>query len=63
FADVDHVELREKRTQNATFWRVRVRLTNSRKIDLGPQACDIDADLVAARVATVIGKPVRHVLR
>ena len=63
FADVDHVELREKRTENATFWRVRVRLANSRSIDLGPQPSDIDADLIAARVATVVGKPVRHVVR
>ena len=62
FSDVDHVELRERRTKNHTFWRVRVRLTNSRSIDLGPQASDIDADLAAAHVATVVGKPVRHVV-
>lgn len=63
FADVNHVELRETRTKNYTFWRVRVHLTNSRSIDLGPQASDMDADLAAAHVATVVGKPVRHVIR
>jgi hypothetical protein len=63
FADVDHVEIREKRTKNHTFWRVRVRLSSLRSIDLGVQASQVDAGIAAAHVATVLGKPVRHVIR
>jgi hypothetical protein len=63
FADVDHVEVREKRTHNHTFWRVRVCLTSLRSIDLGVQASQVDAGIAAAHVSTVLGKPVRHVIR
>jgi len=63
FAEVQHVELLERRSRNHTHWRVRVCLSGSRRIDLGVQRADIDADLAAARVATALGKPVRHVVR
>lgn len=64
FADVSHVELLERRGENRyRYWTVRVHLTNGRRIFLGRESDDVEADLAAAHVATVLGKPVKHVVR
>ena len=63
FAEMDHVEIREKRTRNYVFYRVVLCLNRSRRIDLGPQRSQIDASTMAADIATVIDKPVRVVVR
>ena len=64
FADVDHVEILEKRTtHNFVFYRVTLRLNRSRNIDLGTQRSQIDASTMAADIARAIDKPVRVVVR
>jgi hypothetical protein len=63
FADVDHVEILEKRAVNYVFYRVILRLKRSRNMDLGPQRSQIDASTMAADIARVIDRPVRVVVR
>lgn len=64
FSTVSHVELRERRAQDRfRFWELRVHRTAGRPIFLGREFDDLEADLVAARVATALGKPVKHVVR
>jgi len=64
FADVSHVELLERRGRRGfRYWEVRVHLANGHRIFLGRESDDVEADLAAARVAMVLGKPVRHVVR
>lgn len=64
FADVSHVELLEWRGERKyRYWVVRVHLASGRSIFLGRESDDVEADLAAARVATVLGKPVKHVVR
>ena len=63
FADMDHVEILERRTRNYVFYRVSLCLARSRKIDLGAQGSGIDASTMAARISTAIDKPVQVVVR
>ena len=63
FAEMDHVEILERRTRNFVFYRVSLRLNRSGKIDLGTQGSGLDASAMAASIATVIDKPVRVVVR
>jgi len=63
FAEIDHVEILEKRARNFVSYRVSLCLKRSRKIDFGTQRAGIDASDMAARIATVIDKPVRVVVR
>lgn len=64
FADVSHVELLEHRGQKPhRYWALRVHLADGRRIFLGRESDDVQADLAAARVATVLGKAVKHVVR
>lgn len=64
FADVSHVELLERRgTDRFRYWSVWVQRIQGRPILLGREHDDVEADLAAARVATALGKPVKHVVR
>ena len=63
FADVDHVEIVEKRAERFVFYRVILRLKRSRNMDLGTQRSQIDASTMAADIARVIDKPVRVIVR
>lgn len=64
FADVSHVELLERRATGVErSWSVRVHRNQGRPIFIGRERNDVEADLAAARVATVLGKPVKHVVR
>jgi hypothetical protein len=64
FADVSHVELLERRGERRyRYWVVRVHLADGRRVFLGRESDDVEADLAAARVATVLGKPVKHVVQ
>lgn len=64
FADVSHVELLEHRLQRSErFWVVRVHRKQGWPILIGRDRNDVEADLAAARVATVLGKPVKYVVR
>lgn len=63
FASVSHVELLERRaTDGFRYWAVRVQRAQGRPILLGRERNDVEADLAAARVATALGKPVKHVV-
>lgn len=64
FADLSHVEIFERRGEDGyRLFTLRVRRTSGRPIFLGRERDDGEADRAAARVATVIDKPVRHVVR
>jgi len=64
FAQVSHVELIEHRGEKPyRHWALRVHLAGGRRIFLGRDSSDVEADVAAARVATVLGKPVKHVVR
>jgi hypothetical protein len=64
FAEVSHVELLERRGQKPyRYWAVRVHLINGRRVFLGRESDKTEADLAAARVASVLGKPVKHLVR
>jgi hypothetical protein len=64
YAALSHVELRERRAQDRfRVWELRICRAEGRPIFLGRETDDLEADLVAARVATAIGKPVKHVVR
>jgi hypothetical protein len=64
FAQVSHVELLELRGEKPyRYWTLRVHLTGGRRIFLGRDSSDVDADLAAARVATAVAAPVKHVVR
>jgi len=63
FAGVSHVELLERRAQyKHRHWTLSVRLINGRRIVLGREINDVEADLAAAHVATALGKPVKHLV-
>jgi hypothetical protein len=64
FADVSHVERLERRaTDRFRYWAVRMQRNRGQPILLGRERSDVEADLAAARVATALGKPVKHVVR
>lgn len=63
FAEIDHVELREVQAENRLYYRVSLRLGPSRRIDLGTQRSQVDASILAADVARLIGRPVRAIRR
>jgi len=63
FASVSHVELLERRGQfKHRYWTLQVQLAGGRRILLGRESDDVEADLAAAHVASVLGKPVKHVV-
>jgi len=64
YAALSHVELRERRgTDRHRHFELRVHRSGGRPIFLGRETDALEADLVAARVATALGKPVKHVVR
>ncbi|HVY04934.1 MAG TPA: hypothetical protein VHB46_03055 [Burkholderiales bacterium] len=62
-AQIAHVEILEVRAENHEYWRVRLRLDSGRTIDFGVQSSQVDASMTAARIATVIDRPVEVVRR
>jgi hypothetical protein len=63
FGQIDHVEIREKRTRNHVCYRVILYPNRSHRIDLGPRRSQIDASNVAPAIARVIDKPVQAIMR
>jgi hypothetical protein len=64
FAHVSHVELLERRGEKPyRYWVLCVQLAGGRRIFVGRDSSDVEADLAAARVATAVGAPVKHVVR
>src|SRR5262245_21320086 len=64
FEDVSHVELLERRgTERHRHWVLRVHRAGGGPIFVGRENSREDADHVGARLASVLGKPVRHVAR
>lgn len=64
FADVSHVEIVERRSEDRyRYWVLRVHRADGRPIFLGRDSAKDEADRAAARVATALGKPVKFVVR
>lgn len=64
FAQVSHVELLERRgTETHRHWVLRIHHSSGRPIFLGRDSDKDEAGLAAARVAKVVGKPVRYLVR
>jgi hypothetical protein len=63
FADMDHVEIMEKRAHNFIYYRVSLRPTRSRPIVFATGRSEINASIMAAKIATAVDKPVRVVIR
>ena len=64
FAEMSHVELLERRaTDGHRHWVLRIHCRSGRPIFLGRESSEEGADRAGARVATALGKPVKHVVR